>query len=206
MLVPDVTDLDLKKLLPLLECSAPANHIDFVSLDSVITNECFPNVERQVKNHGGSCIFGWQIWKTSLLIEAEFHAVWKSPEGLIYDITPKAQPVQKILFVSDPNKKYEGKQVNNIRVNITKNPIVDEMIEVYNAVFRIENQGARAFQHQLSLQGKEAAAHQRLTAAKQLLEVMALHGQLPKSPCACGSGKKYKVCHGKKIRKLLGDF
>jgi preprotein translocase subunit SecA len=83
--------------------------------------------------------------------------------------------------------------------------LVDDFIAVHDAVFRIENRGERAFQYELSLSGKEAEAHHILNAAKPMLEMMALQGSTRKSPCPCGSGKKYKVCHGKKINKLVGD-
>ena len=169
-------------------------------------NECFPLVVERVIAGGGERILGWQIWQGQLLVEAEFHAVWKTPEGELIDITPKPIPLERILFVADYEAKYEGRQVNNIRINITGNPIVDEFIAVHNAVFRIENKGKRSLQYELSLSGREANAHQKLSAAKPLLEMMALQGQTRNSPCLCGSGKKYKVCHGKIIRKLINDF
>jgi len=169
-------------------------------------NECFPLVDERVAADGGERILGWQIWQGQLLVEAEFHAVWKTPEGELIDITPKPIPLERILFVADYKAKYEGRQVNNIRINITGNPIVDEFIAVHDAVFRIENKGKRSLQYELLLSGREANAHQKLSAAKPLLEKMALQGQTRNSPCLCGSGKKYKVCHGKIIRKLINDF
>lgn len=169
-------------------------------------NECFPVVAERVEADGGERILGWQIWQGQLLVEAEFHAVWKTPDGELIDITPKPIPLDRILFVADSKAKYEEKQVNNFRINITGNPIVDEFIAVHDAVFRIENKGERAFQYELSLSGREANAHHKLSAAKPVLEMMALQGHTRNSPCFCGSGNKYKACHGKTIRKLINDF
>tara|TARA_R110002167_G_C12369509_1_gene623973 strand:- start:65 stop:580 length:516 start_codon:yes stop_codon:yes gene_type:complete len=145
-------------------------------------NECFPIVDKKVESAGGKKVLGWQIWKTPLLVEAEFHAVWESPEGDLIDITPKSLPLAKILFLPDEAAVYEGKQVNNIRVNTTGNQLVDDFIAVCNAIFRIENKGDRAFQYELSLSGDEAQAYHMLTKARELLEVMALQGMNRKSP------------------------
>jgi len=169
-------------------------------------NECFPIVDKKVESAGGKKVLGWQIWKTPLLVEAEFHAVWESPEGDLIDITPKSLPLAKILFLQDEAAVYKGKQVNNIRVNTTGNQLVDDFIVVCNAIFRIENKGGRAFQYELSLSGDEAQAYHMLCKARELLEVMALQGMNRKSPCFCGSGKKHKACHGKRINELAQSF
>ena len=166
-------------------------------------NECFSIVDARVESEGGKKILGWQIWQGQLLVEAEFHAVWKSPNGEVIDITPKSRSFDNILFIPDRNTIYEGKQVNNIRVNISGNPLVDDFIAVYGAVFRIENKGERALQYELSLCGNELDAHEQLSWAKLHLEVMAHEGKTRKSLCPCESGYAYKICHGKKIRKLI---
>ena len=173
---------------------------------NALVNECFPNVERKVKSDGGKSVLGWQIWKTPLLVEAELHAVWQSPDGDLTDITPKSFPLNRILFVYDESAIYIGKQVNNIRINITGNQLVDDFIALNNVIFRIENKGERAFQHMLKLSGTEAKAYDQLKKLGALLEWLVLQGMNRKSPCFCGSGKKHKYCHGKKISKLLVKY
>lgn len=150
-----------------------------------LLDECFPIVDKKVESAGGRKVLGWQVWKTPLLVEAEFHAVWESPEAGLIDITPNSLPLEKILFLPDETTVYEGKQVNNIRVNITGNLLVDDFIAVCNAIFRIENKGDRAFQYELSLSGGEAQAYRMLTKARELLEIMALQGMDRKSACFC---------------------
>lgn len=197
---------DIKFLLSKLDtCSEPVFLRSIPEPKSPL-NECFPTVDKKVKSSGGKRVLGWQIWKTSLLVEAEFHAVWQSPEGNLVDITPKSLPLTEILFVPDESAEYEGKQVNNIRVNTTGNQIVDDFIALNEAVFRIENKGERALQHELSLKGDEAQAYRQLIKARELLEMMALQGMNRKSPCLCGSGKKHKACHGKQINELAKNF
>lgn len=206
MRVPTKITEEIKLLLSKIGSKAEPVFVICRPSPNAPRNECFRLVEDKIKTEGGERVLGWQIWQGQLLVEAEFHAVWKTPMGELLDITPKPLPVDKIFFVADPRTKYEGKQINNIRINTTDNQLVDEFISIHEAVFRIENKGKRAFQYQISLSGKEADTHAKLNAAKPMLEMMALQGHTRNSPCLCGSGEKYKVCHGKIIRKLLNDF
>lgn len=206
MLVPKELTPDIKLLISKLKIPEDVLHVPCRPEPDAPQNECFPLVEEKVRNLGGKRVLGWQIWQTTLLVEAEFHAVWVSPEGEYIDITPKSLTFSEILFIPDPKAVYEGKQVNNVRINTTRNSLVDEYIAVHDALFRIENRGKRALRYELSLQGREANAHHVLNAAKPMLEMMVLQGDTRKSPCLCGSGRKYKVCHGKKIGKLINEF
>ena len=206
MRVPIETTEEMKLLLSKIGSKEKPVYISCRPIPNVPQNECFPLVEAKVKAEGGERVLGWQIWHGQLLIEAEFHAVWKTPANEFLDIAPKPFPIEQIFFVADPRARYEGKQINNIRMNITGNPLVDDFISVHDAVFRIENKGKRAFQHQLSLSGKEVDAHHKLNEAKPMLQTMALQGYTRNSRCLCGSGEKYKVCHGKTIKKLINNF
>ena len=167
-------------------------------------NECFPAVDRKVQECGGKVLYGWQLWEwPGVLLEAEFHAVWLSPENELLDITPKPFKVDKILFLPDPSMRYEGKQVNNIRVPLSDNPITRDFIGICDAIFRIQNKGDRARQSAISLEGSEAQLHQWLQETKVLTLQMLEFGLNRNSPCPCNSGKKYKACHGRKLEKKL---
>ncbi len=204
--VPTTNDEHITCLLSQISSIEEPCYVICEPIQDVPINECFPLVEEKIKTDGGRRILGWQIWKGKLLIEAEFHAVWESPDGKYIDITPKALAFSKILFVPDPTAIYEGKQVNNIRINITGNSLVDEFISIHDATFRIENKGDRALQYELCLKGKEAQAHTILTNAKPIIEMMALENLTKNSPCPCGSNKKYKICHGKIFMKVAKNF
>lgn len=66
--------------------------------------ECHLNVRCHVKTHGGSVVNGWMIWdyEPFTFAEAEFHCVWRSPAGLLVDLTPKVDGESEILFLPDP--------------------------------------------------------------------------------------------------------
>ena len=163
-------------------------------------NECFPNVDMYISKHGGRSVLGWQIWERyGVFIEAELHAVWKNPEGNIFDVTPKTLDMSRILFLEDATLEYEGKQVNNIRSALLDIQVVTDLLNLYDAKFVIENVGDRAFQHgAIRLSEEEADLYgkimQQIHTAEQSIAFM----QSAKShPCRCGSGRIYKFCHGK---------
>lgn len=167
-------------------------------------NDCFPAVDRKIRECGGKVHYGWQLWEwPDVLLEAEFHAVWLSPENELVDVTPKPFKLERILFLPDPSMRYEGKQVNNIRVPLSGNPVTRDFIGICDAIFRIQNKGDRANQPAVSLEGSEAQLHQWLQETKLLTLQMLESGLNRNSPCPCNSGNKYKACHGRKLEKKL---
>lgn len=67
--------------------------------------ECHLNVRYQVKQHGGKVVNGWMIWDGDFFTEAEFHCVWRSPDGHLEDITPRVDGETEILFLPDYGTK-----------------------------------------------------------------------------------------------------
>jgi len=48
------------------------------------------------------------------MLEAEFHSVWKSPEGAYLDITPRSINFRRIFFLPDYEQKYDFKAEKRI--------------------------------------------------------------------------------------------
>lgn len=203
-MTPDITDGDVGQLLRLMEVSLSSVYLDVIPEPYAKVVECFPAVVEKIRRDGGSQQLGWQIWKTSLLVEAEFHAVWKSPNGELRDITPKQLPIARILFLPDTRAGYIGAQVDNVRLNITGNRLVDDFIEISKAIFRIQNKGVRAFEYEIRLTDQEAQLHHALLQMHSAIYAMAMQGLTRNDPCFCGSGKKYKRCHGEGLADSLG--
>ncbi|TVT36745.1 hypothetical protein FNT36_24850 [Hymenobacter setariae] len=162
---------------------------------------CYPNVDEKVRRDGGRPHYGWSIHKTNLLYEAERHAVWENEDGELVDVTPYESGVNEIQFVSDDNWVYTGKAVDNIRVNRTQNPLVDDFILLAEAV-------SQAFAYGSRLDGNEhtipqpalvvAESYQKLK--DDLLEYIRLGGQ-PYSVCYCGLRRTYRNCHGSQLQE-----
>src|SRR3989304_3847969 len=69
-------------------------------------DECFAIIREHIALHGGKQYIGWSIWEwPKVFIEAEFHSIWKSPEGEVIDLTPKRYTFDRILFLPNPEKQ-----------------------------------------------------------------------------------------------------
>ncbi|MDF7815168.1 hypothetical protein [Hymenobacter sp. YC55] len=161
---------------------------------------CFPNVDEKVRRAGGKPHYGWLIHKTRLLYEAERHAVWENEDGELVDVTPYEPVVDEILFVSDNNWAYVGKSIDNIRVNRTKNPLVDDFILLSETV-------SLALAYGSQLNGILTIPEPAMVVAKaygklkdDLHEFIRLGGQ-PHFACYCGVSRTYKSCHGSQLRE-----
>jgi hypothetical protein len=113
-----------------------------------VINECPSNVQRHIQSEGGEAVTGWQIWEwLGLMIEAEFHQVWRTADGELRDVTPKVLPFPRTLFVADPRLIYDGRQVNNVRRPLTDDDRVRKFIALADNIFAITNSGALATFH-----------------------------------------------------------
>jgi hypothetical protein len=170
--------------------------------------DCFVTVARYAEQHGGSVCYGWQIWEwPRVMVEAEFHAVWLDSDGRFHDITPKQIPVNRILFLPDPGRKYDGRQVNNVRRPLLHDAEMISYIDACNKEFELLNRGKRAYQHgAITLDPSEALELEDIRNRKLRFEMQFLSApqepirKIPRpgrnDPCPCGSGKKFKKCCG----------
>jgi hypothetical protein len=113
-------------------------------------NECTENVARVIAEHGGAPTYGWQLWENlpGVMIEAEFHAVWIVDEEPPLDVTPKLVPgIDHSVFLADADLIYEGKQINNERVALVDDPLVEDLIRAFDEDFEVMNRGPLANFH-----------------------------------------------------------
>lgn len=165
-------------------------------------NECFANVELKIERDGGSREIGWQIWEwPNVYIEAEFHAVWVSPDSHRVDVTPKQIPVDRILFLPDLSLTYSKRQVDNIRQALRDDKLIRDFIRISETIFRVENKGDRA--NQLGVIEISRHEIEPLIKAREFLFRMLREGLGEHSLCGCNSGRKYKNCCGAYVNRLL---
>lgn len=133
--------------------------------------DCFSTVESQVQKFGGRPVLGWAIWEfPQVLIEAEFHAVWeRHDDGVLIDISAHPLPFSKITFLPDPQRVYLGRQVDNIRKPLSKDPKVRQFIYLMQRQFEILNRGSRADQYEVDLPKKERKEYALLLKQLQVL-------------------------------------
>jgi hypothetical protein len=111
-------------------------------------NECVTIVPQHIKESGGEQIFGWSIWEwPRVFIEAEFHSVWRQPNGNLLDLTPKIVPMPRILFLPDPRRTYAGRQVNNVRKPLDRDPAIKRFCELCTQMHEEQNRDELADYH-----------------------------------------------------------
>ena len=205
---PDENDLDVQKLINLIDAEFEPIEIEVTPEGGALESDCFRIIDNKVKHEGGKMILGWQIWKSPFLIEAECHAVWEDNDENLLDLTPKPKGINKILFIEDPRLVYEGKQIDNIRLNITKNKLVDDFIESFKTKFRLQNKGERANHYDLSeiLTDSEISEIKEVVDLQIRIEILLNNGGNEHSKCFCDSGRKYKNCHGKDFKKRMKKY
>lgn len=106
--------------------------------------KCVQNVHNKITRDGGSIRFGWAIWESpGIVIQAQYHAVWLSPEDEYLDITPRSFHAERILFLPDTKGKYNdgshfNKRFDNARWPLSDDPLVSEFVEICETIFDFE--------------------------------------------------------------------
>lgn len=197
------------KLKALIDELVPGGSPTYVAIkptEQSALHQCVPTVEHQVMTFGGRALLGWSLWELpSLYIEAEFHCIWEDPSGSLVDVTPRQPEKQQVLFLQDPNLRYEGRQIDSIRRPIKQSALLLEFLATFQSHFEIMNRGERAFSHgEVVLNGQEAQEFNAIQ-RHQVECYLELQREFPIAeayhPCPCGSGKKIKWCHKHHLAK-----
>lgn len=137
-------------------------YLNCTPIEGVPDSECFPIVEGHAERHGGKPVVGWAIWeRPKVFIEAEFHAVWETSEKKLKDIAARSRRMPRILFLRDPNLRYTGRQMDNVRKSLADDDDVDELFALCARKHEIMNEGDLANQHGLVSLPREYLTVQR---------------------------------------------
>ena len=100
-----------------------------------IENDCFENVRRQIAAEGGEIVHGWRIYGfPELFLEAEFHAVWKSPRGDLLDVSlPPEEGTARIVFFPDPTRSFQGEPIPNRHWPLVRMKELRDYFEAFDA-------------------------------------------------------------------------
>lgn len=187
-----------EKILELCNMVVPGAEPEYIPVEVQTWSrpmECFHNVQRIVREQRGAQINGWAIWQwANILIEAEAHAIWESPEGKLIDITPHDNGEKEILFLRDCNMVYSGQSIGNVRLALTDSPIAAELIalsEKTESIMCSYKPGTMI--PLLELQQRLLPLKKRRTAIMETLNQKVG----PNAFCPCQSGLKYKKCCGR---------
>lgn len=149
--VPDIDSNSTEKIVHILNTGEKPILLANETADDAVINDCFENVRRVINRNSGTQILGWKIWETipNVMIEAEFHAVWLDEAEQMHEVSPNVSPLsrktyKKILFLPDPNAIYDGKQIDNLRIALVKDPTVKKFIKSAKRLYQLKNTGALA--------------------------------------------------------------
>jgi hypothetical protein len=174
----------------------------------VVANECFANARAHVDRWGGSVVLGWAIWEVrGLMLDAEFHAMWRSKGGALVDVNPRPSHDADVLFLSQPGLTHEGVRRDNIRV-----PLLDDL-----AVHAFIDQAARrvAFMERHTVPGKPhevrcteaewaAAFPNEVEINTSFFRLVVLHRR-EKDPCVCGKPRQFRKCHRNDLLRQIAE-
>ena len=153
-----------------------------------VYRDCFSNVLHMIQLHGGVMVLGWTIWQWgNILLDAEAHAIWQSPDGKLVDITPHSYQETSILFLQDSSVNYHEAPIPNHRQALTQSPLVAKLIQLHN--------------QQDAIMCSCQAMDFYTVPADLVRHINAIHIYINRKvgrndPCPCGSGLKYKKCCG----------
>ena len=166
---------------------------------------CFENINRIVQKKGGEIIHGWLLHNVDYMIEAEFHAIWKDPKGNLIDLTPDQSAfITERLFVIDENRQFDGDRVDNFRLNLTKNPLVDDIIELERAKFWFLEKGDRKeIIGRILLNEQDQSIWDELVNLSESVESLYYDGENLDTLCFCDSGLRYNSCHRVRLKELV---
>lgn len=193
---PPIVDKHIRRLIARVAPGQVPIRLAVTPHPDAVPAECYTNADARVAAEGGSVLYGWQIWEwPHVLVEAEFHAVWSSPSGELRDVTPRHDAETEILFVPDARRIYHGAPIDNVRMAIRDDLTVHDFIAATEEIQRLRIRcGTDKGNGKISLPAKEAAP---LIEVHRITKQMLSSGLRANDECACGSGSKYKRCHGK---------
>lgn len=167
-------------------------------------DNCFFNVMEKVSKDNGEIIYGWKIHLSPILLVAERHAVWMSTKGELIDISPDPHNQQNIRFIQeDKGWIYDGEYTDNVRVNITENPIVDDLILMSEIITKLYQTGTRKSNAELLLLEPILQSIKSFENDNLLREQFIYKGSSIDSICYCGRAMMYKKCHGNNLKSVF---
>lgn len=100
--------------------------------------DCHRNVAEKVRRDGGRACYGWVIWEIpDWEIQLEFHSVWQSHQGCFVDVSPSLHGGQEVLFLPDPVRVYEGRNVSSIHYPYDASERCREYVDIADKINRL---------------------------------------------------------------------
>ena len=110
------------KLARLINTSEAAEYVPVEPSEGATPGASFENVTEVVKRFSGSMQCGWILREQrNEFAEAKFHAVWRSRDGRLVDVTPRKDRIRRIIFLQDSRTNWDGQPIEPRRMSLTVN-------------------------------------------------------------------------------------
>lgn len=192
---PRTANSFVESLLEKLEAEFDPEQVTVKTEDYAHQGDCFVNVEEKVAKDGGRIQYGWVIWQSKYLMEAEHHAVWENAEGNLIDVTPRDKIYTSIMFVPDESAVYTGTALPNVRLNVSGNALIDDYISFSEAKDALYAMGNRISRTEIQLPAPVMQMIGNFDILLGQIELFYLEGGKFQDVCHCKSGKLYVDCH-----------
>lgn len=200
-----VTPAELSRTLAaLVESLVPGAkpvYADSAPREGERSTDSFAVVARQVAAEQGEAVPGWVLRELpGVYVEAEFCALWRSPEGELRDVVPRETRTRRVMFLADPLRATAATPLPSVRRAVVNDPVLLQYLATFDGEAELFARGERdPDTGAQSLSPADTPAYERLMAQRMPLhqKVLPLYAEWGAySPCWCGSGQKAKWCHG----------
>lgn len=117
---------------------------------------CFGAVAEKVRRDGGEQVNGWIIWEhPRAYLSAEFHAVWQSPSDDLVCVSDHPDREERILFVPEPDRSFQGRRHPNCYKPLTYHRVVHDFIALSNKMSQLMGGTAIPLTPELLSTGRE---------------------------------------------------
>jgi|ERR1035441_6354103 hypothetical protein len=101
-------------------------------------DDCHCNAAEKARRDGGRVRFGWVVWEVpDWEIRLEFHSVWQSPQGHLVDVSPPVHGSPVVLFLPDPVRVYEGRNISSVHYPYSDSSLCREFVGVMDGINRL---------------------------------------------------------------------
>jgi len=158
----------------------------------------FGNAARHVERFGGELLHGWAIWEVpQLMVEAEFHAVWRDPTGTLVDVNPRRPLETRITLTPAPAMRWPGNAIDNIRDALLDDSRVHAFIAQAQRRYELLKEYPPGL---IQVDAATWAANFPNAAAidKAFFLLSITHRALT-DPCVCGGPARFGDCHAEEF-------
>jgi len=202
--VPKKIDKHIERLLHKINSDFETEYIPVKPEEYSELGQCYYNVEEKVRRDGGSIHYGWALYESKILSDAERHAVWEDENESLFDITPNELGVGEILFVSENVSPIID--IDNYRENRIGSASVDDFILLAKTIADLDNlYGVRVSQIKRNLPENVRQYIIHLQTLKNAYSDYLERNSSVAAKCFCESNKAYKNCCSVKLRKDIQD-